>query len=177
MVACSLACTSAYSTADAAHLRRGQPVELHLHIEQDRAGQPVAYFEFRNRRSYALAVTRTFGLEDAFLRVQIETRGGEPVPYPRGAQSELPERPEFNCVLPEGVAAITVPLNRWYVVVGGELRKDPANPEAGVYSFELEPGFYRIRALYDTVGGTTGPCLTPVGPFETPWIEFEVPAP
>ena len=180
VLGCLLASTLACSTADPAHLLRGEPVELHLRLEQDRAGQPVAFFEFRNRRSYSLAVTRTFGLDESYLRVEIVTRGGVRVPYPASADLDFPGLPRFVCLLPGRSVSVTVPLNGWHILLGGEPFKasphsEKVRPEESLHSFELGPGFYRIRGVYDSAGGTTGPCLTPVGPFETPWVEFEVP--
>jgi len=149
------------------------PDSLHIRLEvvQRQVGaawHPVAILEIQNVSEHTVAFSRTFGVTNQpWLSFRIETTEGDAVYYP----SEIDvfgELPDYICLKRGETLSWELDLLKWRVLFGGEAWE-------GFYSFDLEPGRYRIQARY-TDGSTHRParCATLDGTVFSQWVEFDV---
>lgn len=151
-------------------------VDITTHSDVISPGEPLlATFEIRNVSERRVAVTETFGFAELYLRVQIERQTGSEVAYPPNSQYELFGSPPFICLRPGEVRYLELDLNSWYQIFGGKREVEQEVSEPGPYSFNLQAGVYRIRALYDDdYSSTRLRCERSQGTAVSPWVEFRV---
>ena len=125
-------------------------LDLHVDVQQTNTGHnPVVTIEMTNTSPRKVAITKTFGFANRYLRLELRREDGSRVGYPANSQYELFSSPRFNCLRPDQIYTLEVDLHRWYHVFGGRLDVEQEVPEPGPYSFHLPPGKYRVRAVYD----------------------------
>lgn len=149
-------------------------LQLEISIDSSNPSDPIATIRFSNEGSRSLAVTRTFGLRDIYLMLEIEHEGVL-MPYPAGSQYEIFGNPGYKCIRPGQTSTLVINLNRWYHVIGGEPQPDQQVPLADPpYSFGVSPGSYRIRGVYVSYDEYGERCRIIHGPVRSEWVGFEV---
>lgn len=165
-------CCTTLQTADSPR----QEVQLETSVETT-GEDPVATIEMTNTGPHAIAVTKTFGLSDLFIHIEIESLSGERVEYPANSQFEIFSEPGYNCLGPGDTMQLEVNLRRWYHVLGGITNRTQAVPETGPYSFPLRPGKYRLKTVYDAPPSQkkSRRCPRIDHPIESDWVDFTIP--
>ena len=104
----ALSCVEAQQTVPAGALTSS--LRLELSVDQSRSADPVVTIKFINQGARPVGVTKTFGLQDAYLTLEIE-QDGTPVEYPHGSQYELFGNPGYTCLRPHASTSLTLRLN------------------------------------------------------------------
>jgi hypothetical protein len=164
-----LACASGSQSADSE-----LPFHLSVRVEQRNEARPVAIVEVRNDGRHSVAFTPTFGFRDLYLFLEIRDALGQPVPYPLESQYELLVQPPYRCLRPSRSLRMQIELFEWFHVIGGRVEPETV-AGVGPYAFDLAPGTYRIRAVYDARRPSRrGVCRTLPGVARSEWRSFEV---
>jgi hypothetical protein len=155
-------------------LRQEVRLEVSVSIAE---GDPVATIKAANIGSQPVAITKTFGLSNLFLFLDMEGRSGEKIEYPVNSQFELFSEPAYTCLRHGETMLLEINLRRWYHVLGGSIDRTQAVPETGPYSFNLPSGEYRLKAVYDPPPSREKPLQCPRlnRSLESDWADFAIP--
>lgn len=166
LLAIGLACTATPKPAiEPAALGITVRVEQH---EVGGAWHPVAKLAIQNLSSQPVAFTRTFGItNNPWVSFSIETADGSRIYYPSEVDV-FQKSPEYICLRPSETLAWDIDLLSWHVLFGGESWEGP-------FAFDLQPGHYRLQALYtDEPGRVRASCPGLNGTSSSNWVEFTV---
>lgn len=147
------------------------PLSLDVTVKEqtsDRELHSVAIVTIRNKGDRNVALSRTYCACGLWLQLEIETSDHRPVPYP----AEMPERiivrpPRYECVPPNGAAAMTVDLHAFQTEFGGER-------SGNAMSFRLTPGNYLLRARYRDRSDRHRGCSSTDVEVLSDWVPFTV---